>query len=300
MTFLDMIEMYNLMKNKPLDDIGSMFEDIDIDERVDKDILVGALLDECGAMRCLYETTATFKYFSDNFFKKYKWNISKLLDTLELKYDPIKNVNLEWTETTKINQDLATEEEANENRTKQNTGTQTNANTGTQTNANTGTQTNASNEAEIVDNTGTQSNDYSGEQTDTVSAMNSSDYEPDRHVDISSGSVRTDDLSSNRTDNISSTRTDNLTSTRTDNLNSTRTDNLTATRTDDLNENIVSGKDRSKNENLTWDEEDKHIESGYKEVAAQDLISKEREIAQFSIYGWISRKYAKELFLLVY
>ena len=146
--------------------------------------------------------------------------------------------------------------------------------------------------------------------------MNSSDYEPDRHVDISSGSVRTDDLSSNRTDNISSTRTDNLTSTRTDNLNSTRTDNLTATRTDnlnstrtdnltatrtdDLNENIVSGKDRSKNENLTWDEEDKHIESGYKEVAAQDLISKEREIAQFSIYGWISRKYAKELFLLVY
>lgn len=276
MTFLDMIEMYNLMKNKPLDEIGSMFEDIDIDERVDKDILVGALLDECGAMRCLYETTATFKYFSDNFFKKYKWNITKLLDTLELKYDPIKNVNLEWTETTMINQDLATEEEANENRTKQNTGTQTNANTGT--------QTNASNETENVNNTGTQSNGYTGEQTDTVSAMNSSDYEPDRHVDISSVNIRSDDLASDRTDDISSTRTDNL----------------TETRTDDLNENIISGKDRSKNENLTWNEEDKHIESGYKEATVQDLISKERKIAEFSIYRWISRKYAKELFLLVY
>lgn len=292
MTFLDIIEIYNVTNGNDENDIGSLFVDIDIDERLNKDILVGSLLDECGAMRCIYETTATFKYFSDLFFKKYKWNIGKLLDTLELKYDPIKNMNLEWTETTKINQDLATEEEASENRTKQNTGTQTNANTGTQTNANTGTQTNASNETENVDNTGTQSNEYSEEQTNTISAMNSSDYEPDNHRDTSGGNTRTDNLSSSRTDNISSTRTDNL--------SSTRTDNLTATRTDDLEENITAGKDRSKNENLTWDEEDKHYESGYKDTIVQDLIAKEREISEFSIYGWIAKKYAKEMFLLVY
>lgn len=292
MTFLDMIEIYNVTKGNDENDIGSLFVDIDIDERLDKDILVGSLLDECGAMRCIYETTATFKYFSDLFFKKYKWNINKLLDTLELRYDPIKNINLEWTETTDISQDLATEEEANENRTKQNTGTQTSANTGTQTNANTGTQTNASNETENVDNTGTQSNEYSEEQTNTISAMNSSDYEPDNHRDTSGGNTRTDDLSSSRTDNISSTRTDNL--------SSTRTDNLTETRTDDLEESITAGKDRSKNENLTWDEEDKHYESGYKDVIVQDLIAKERKISEFSIYGWIAKKYAKEMFLLVY
>lgn len=308
MTFLDMIEIYNVTRGNDENDISSLFTDIDIDERLNKDILVGSLLDECGAMRCIYETTATFKYFSDLFFKKYKWNIGKMLDTLELKYDPITNMNLEWTETTKINQNLATEEEANENRTKlntgtqtsANTGTQTNANTGTQTNANTGTQTNASNETEEIDNTGTQSNDYSEEQTNTVSAMNSSDYEPDNHRDTSGGNTRTDNLSSSRTDNISSTRTDNLSSTRTDNLSSTRTDDLTETRTDDLEENITAGKDRSKNEDLTWDEEDKHYESGYKDTIVQDLIAKERKISEFSIYGWIAKKYAKEMFLLVY
>jgi hypothetical protein len=67
-----------------------------------------------------------------------------------------------------------------------------------------------------------------------------------------------------------------------------------------LEESINAGKDRSKNENLTWDEEDKHSESGYKDTIVQDLITKERKISEFSIYGWIAKKYAKEMFLLVY
>lgn len=228
MTFLDIIEIYNISKGNELDNIGSLFEDIDIDERLDKDVLVGVLLDECGAMRCIYETTATFKYFSDNFFKKWKWSIGKMLDTLELEYDPTKNMDLTWTETTKINQDLETAEERDENRERT--------------------------------NTGTQKNEYEDNTENTISAMNSGEYQPDNK-------------SENSGDN-------------------TRTDNLT--------ENVTIGKDMSKNENLTWDEEDKHIESGHKDVAVQDLIEKERKIADFSVYGWISRKYAKEMFLLVY
>ena len=116
MTLLDIIEIYNMKSGRRIDDIGSLYEDIDIDARIDKEILVGSLLDECGAMNCLYDTTATFKYFSNNFFKKYKWNISKLLDTLELKYDPLTNKNVKWTETTKIEQDLDTAESQSENR----------------------------------------------------------------------------------------------------------------------------------------------------------------------------------------
>ena len=43
-----------------------------------------------------------------------------------------------------------------------------------------------------------------------------------------------------------------------------------------------------------------HVESGNDGVVYQDLIKKEREVAQFSIYGWIAKKYKSELFLLVY
>lgn len=216
MTFLDMIEMYNIQNGKELNDIGSMYEDIVLDNRVDKQVLVGALLDECGAMRCLYETTATFKYFSDNFFKKYAKNIEKMWDTLEYEYDPLVNKELEWVEETDITQNLDTEENRNK------------------------------------DNTGTQGNVY--EETNTVSAMNSNNYSPDNKS------------------NSSNTRTDNF------------------------NEQV----DATKNEDLTWDETDSHREKGIVNMAYQDLIEKERRVAEFNIYNWISKKYAKELFLLIY
>lgn len=244
MTLTDLIEVYNMNSGRSLDDIDAFFADIDIDERLDKDILIDSLLDECGAMNAIYTTTGVFKRFSDNFFKKYKWNIGKLLDTLELRYDPLANNNLEWTETTEIEQQLNTSEEAGEDRTKTNTGTQG------------------------IANSGTQGNVYTDNKEDTVSAMNSDTYQPDTNS-ASSGS-------------------------------NTRTDNLNELRTDNLSEVIDSDRSRTKDESLDWSETDTHKETGAKNVVLQDLIEKERKVAQFSIYNWISKKYASELFLLVY
>lgn len=244
MTLLDIIEIYNMKSGRKIDDIGSLYEDIDIDARIDKEILVGSLLDECGAMNCLYDTTATFKYFSNNFFKKYKWNISKLLDTLELKYDPLTNKNVTWTETTKIEQDLDTAESQSENKGR------------------------STSESENERNSGTVKNKYEDNEENKISAMNASDYEPD---------------------NKRKTDGDN-----------TREDNLNRDRSGSATEHIDTSKDRNKSENLAWDEIDTHTESGTNDVIYQDLIEKERKVAQFSIYNWISKKYAKELFLLVY
>ena len=339
-TLLDLIEIYNFNTGRDLNDLGAIFADIELDARLDKDIVIGSILDECGAMRAIYDTTPTFKYFSDNFFKKYKWNIGKLVDTLEAKYDPLINKSLEWTETTDIAQDLLTEEGREEGRTKNNTGTQTTNDTGTQTTEDTGTQTTANTGTQTTENTGTQTTENTGTQTtkdtgtqttnetgtqtnvldedqvNTISAMNSSTYEPDnmRETDSTNTrtdnlqnqrtdnleSERTDNLESQRTDNLQSERTDNLQSQRTDNLQSERTDNLQSQRTDNLTETIESSIDRNKNENLTWDETDKHIENGTVNITYQELLEKERKIAQFSIYNWITKKYAKELFLLVY
>lgn len=228
MNLVDIIQVFNMNSGNDIDDMEKFYADIDIDERIDKSTLVGVLLDECGAMDVLYSTTGTFKYFSDNFFKKYKWNIGKLLDTLDLEYDPIKNKNVEWTETTSIEQNLDTAEESGENRNRK--------------------------------NTGTQKNEYDEDETNTISAMNSGSYQPDNKSEKEGNNTRTDDLS----------------------------------------EDITSSKDRNKNEALTWEETDKHVESGTNDIIVQDLIEKERRVAQFSVYGWIAKKYAHELFLLVY
>ena len=248
MTFLDMIELYNIAEGNELNDIEAIFSDVVLDQRLDKSILAGVLLDYCGAMDCIYTTSPTFKYFSDSFFKKWAWNISKLCDTLTFQYDPLKNKNLEWTETTQIEQNLDTEED------------RTRANTGTQGNSYSDTKSNTHSDSDTYDET----------DTNTISAMNSSSYEPDNKKVI--------DGSKSNSGNF------------------TETDSGSNTRTDNLNERINA----TKGEDLNWDETDRHVESGTDGVAYQDLIQKERKLAEFNIYNWIANKYAHELFLLVY
>lgn len=356
MTLLDVIETYNLFSGRDLDDVGAMYKDIDIDSRLDKDILIGCILDECGAMTVLYEKTSTFKYFSDNFFKKYKFNISKLIDSMELKYDPLANKRYSWSETTNIEQNLDTSEEKGESRTRTNTGTQQTDNSGTEgsistiaenstggsseSKFNTGTQTtDASNENTAINsdnktktNTGTQNiekasaeeNTNSEKETNTISAMNASTYQPDTEKTTNGTNNKTNSADELRTDNLSESitggstestsgasneiRTDNLAEIKSGSQNGTKTtdssgtvsDNSTEIRTDNLLESISASNDRNKNEDLTWNETDVHTEDGSDNVVFQELIEKERKIAQFNIYNWIVKKYAKELFLLVY
>lgn len=276
MTYLDLIQVYNLQHDKDLSDVVSIFDGIDIDSRIDIETMALTILDECGAMRCIYETSPTFKVFSDNFFKKYKESISRILDALEVEYSPLESVNFSWTEETDINQNLDTDENYEEDRLKTNTGSQTRENRGTTTTTNTGTKE--------ISNTGTQTESGSGTEDNTISAMNESTYQPDSH----------------RTTSSSNTKTDNLSELETDNLAEERADNLTEETVDDKQEQINANNNRVKNEQLVWDEVDKHTERGSKNFAYQDLIQKEIKIRNFSIYGWISKKYASELFLLVY
>ena len=264
MTFLDIIEIYNIQHGYDVNDITKIFDGIELDSRLDKELMAGVLLDRCGALNSVYNVTATFKYFSDMFFKKYAWNITKLANTLEFQYDPLKNRTLSWTETTDIQQNMDTDESGSENRNKDNTGTQGNVKSGQEN----GTFSNTA--------SGTTSNDVT--ETNTVSAMNSSDYEPDsKRVTDADGSVS-----------------------NTESGQDSNTKSETSTRTDNLSEAIRATTTRNKDEELTWDETDTHTESGTENVAYQDLIEKERRVAQFSIYDWIAKKYANELFLLVY
>lgn len=244
MTYLDLLQVYNLQNSKELNDIVSIFDGIEIDERVNKSIMATAILDECGAMRCIYNTSATFKVFSDNFFKKYKDNITRILDAMGVEYNPLDSMNFNWTETTNISQIMDTDENTTEDRTKTN------------------------NDHETTTNTGTVGESGDVTEDNTVSAMNESTYQPDSH--------------------------------KSTNSSNTRTNNLTENVVDTKSENINSDNNRTKNEQLTWNETDAHNERGNKNFPYQDLIQKELELRNFSIYNWISEKYAHELFLLVY
>lgn len=324
MTLLDIIEVYNLNNGKDLNDITAIFEDIELDNRLDKETLAGVLLDECGAMTSIYNVTSTFKYFSNLFFKKYAWNITKLVDTLEFQYDPLKNRRLDWTETSDIQQNLVTDEDVSESRTKGNTGTQTNTLDETVAGSYTDrmedniTETDEKSYSETVqgsknetvqgNNSETENTDFDSTETNTISAMNSSSYEPDTQRTTNSGTDRTltgsDSKTTTGSDSKSTSGSEDTDITKEDIKSTTGSDtkdtDATSVRTDNLTETIAASTGRDKNEDLDWDETDTHEESGTVNTDYQTLIEKERKVAQFSIYGWIAKKYAKELFLLVY
>lgn len=73
----------------------NFFADADIDARLDKEEVKMAILNRCGTLLPVYTDTRMFKIFSDSFFKQRKEIVKKLVDTLELEYNPIDNYRRE-------------------------------------------------------------------------------------------------------------------------------------------------------------------------------------------------------------
>lgn len=71
------------------------FDDADIDARLDKEQIKMAILHRSGTLLPLYTRSDMFKQFSDAFFAQKKTIIKKLVDTLELEYNPIDNYRRE-------------------------------------------------------------------------------------------------------------------------------------------------------------------------------------------------------------
>lgn len=89
MNLIDLLEIWALknQKNSP----EEFFNDMDIDERLDREILVAEIMRRCGALTPIYNTTDSFEYFTKAFFKREKNSIAKLIDTTELQYNPLEN-----------------------------------------------------------------------------------------------------------------------------------------------------------------------------------------------------------------
>ena len=88
--------MYAILNNQS-GNIFLMLEDYELDNRIDRDKMNKAILTRLGACRPLTTNTTVFKVMVDEFFDRYKYNISKLLDTMYYEYNPLENKD--WTRT---------------------------------------------------------------------------------------------------------------------------------------------------------------------------------------------------------
>ena len=76
------------------DDLTLMLQDYNLDNRLNREILNKVIIRELGPMRPFVTDTKIFKYMLENFFDKWNYNIGKLIDTMYYEYDPIGNKNL--------------------------------------------------------------------------------------------------------------------------------------------------------------------------------------------------------------
>ena len=260
-----------------------MLKQAKFDSRIDTDLLVGKIIEVCGNMTPVHNTTDSFLYFHKLFFKMWEKQISKLLDTLDYQYEPLENYRR--AEKLTLN--------ANENITGSNNTNGSNTNNESSTSKDTYKDSSKSNSSSNSSGNESSSSSDSSTAEEKTSAFNESGYQPENQTTKSSSvngskSISNESSSSNNSSNNSS-GSENTESSSEDNRESTNT----YSRTNQQNSNYTKGTTNGKTEDNT-------IRGLNGLFTTQQLIKQEREIAEFNIYQWIVTKYMEELFICVF
>lgn len=87
MNLIDILDIYSLEKG--VDDMFLMFGEYTLDNRIDRNVMNTTIISELGNARPITTDPDLFKILFDNFFNKYASNITKLVDSMYLEYNPL-------------------------------------------------------------------------------------------------------------------------------------------------------------------------------------------------------------------
>lgn len=131
MNLLSLLEISKIVYGSK--DLFCMFQDYELDERLDRDLLNKRILSALGTNTPLYTVCETFKTFLDCFFLDHSKQITKLTDTLYFEYNPIWNKDGTEKRTITTSRKMEHERESENADTTKHTGTDTNTDNGTNT-----------------------------------------------------------------------------------------------------------------------------------------------------------------------
>ena len=285
MNLIDILEVYDMKHGDGDDNLFLMLQDYPLDNRINRENMNKIILKELGSMRPFTTNTTVFKFALDEFFMKYQHNIGKLLDTMYFEYNPLYSKDITRTLT-------ETEDKVKvESEDKAKTETEDNTKTGTENKSLSETEHRES--TADIDNTDTYTTttdtdiDYTTENQ--VSAMDSVTYQPkDKTIHDETQNVSASHSGTTTSDITSDVDT---TKTITETNRTGETEDNERTVTEDNSKNITEDNDRTEEERITGKDND---------TSYQELITQERELAEFNIFNWIIKLMRKELFLLVY
>lgn len=276
MTLIDILDIYCILHDQD-NNMMLMLQDYTLDNRIDRQAMNMAIITKLGACRPLTTNATVFKIMLEEFFNRYNYNISKLLDTMYLEYNPLYDKD--------IVRDL--DESGTDNTTDKNT----------QNYTNNVTETSVENDSEHrestgdIDNTDTYTTGNTGSDTidkteeNLVSAYDVSTYQPkDKNL------LNSTENTTNNTTHSGTTTSDIVSDVDTNR---------------DVTRDIDTDTTHSQTDNRTIDNDTTHnleetIKGKNSEISYQSLIEQEREVVQFNIFNWIIKQMRRELFLLIY
>lgn len=87
MNLIDLLDVYAAVHDS--NEMFLLFADYPLDERINRDTMNTVIIKELGASRPISTDPDMFKILLDTFFKKYSLNITRLVDTMYLEYNPL-------------------------------------------------------------------------------------------------------------------------------------------------------------------------------------------------------------------
>lgn len=282
----NLINIYNAT-NKTL------FDDITLYDKIDKETLVNTIFDEAGELEPNTSYPDLFKAKVNTFFKRNYTNFKHIYDAFLLEYEPIENYNrisdITVTDTGKVNRT------GNRNNTVTLDGTNTTTNDLTSENTNdlTSQRTDALQSKRTDDLSQSDANTVHNEVEDKVSAFNTSGYSPkDQAITDTSTTDTLKNTGTQTTDNTGTqTQKDTGTQTRKDTGSSTLKQDGTTTTVE------TNGDDTEhSNTNITSD----HTHGNIGVTTSQQMLQSEIDLwIAFNAYKTMADYFIKELMITV-
>ena len=245
-----------------IDYLPSMFDDINLPEELNHELVVSSIVKRCGLLTPVYSEPALMKDAIDLWFNANQWTLQHLIKIIEAEYSPIENTDRYDEQTRTIDRELDRDDTFNE--------TNTTARNSTDTLVKTGTETTKIDSDTTVD--------ADNEKTEQVSPYDSSNWANSSKSIEDNGSTATVDGTNRITYNTSDARTLGGSDTQT--------------------HGGTNGRDEDEN---TTDHFVQHLHGNIGVTSNQDMINQEIALLEkFHVYDWIALQIEADLFIILY
>lgn len=267
----------------------TIWDYLQIPSDLNKEDLIDKICLECAELELLYSDPGLLKYMIRAWSRTENYIWQKLADTLNLEYNPIYNLDVTYEETRTPNLTKKRTPDLTVTRTPNITETRTPNITETETPNTTETRTPNTTETRTPNLTNTET--PADSTTDAVAGFNSSSFENARK------STRSGTITTVQT----GTETIGTTGTESKQITGTNTNKITGTETNKESGNEIKRETGIDTETETGTETINTRRFGNQGVTmTQDMINKEREVAKFSLYEYITNSFKNRFCLLVY